>query len=60
LSHGVTESGLDLFLVSSLHLERHAWVGDDFLDAGDVGFKLLPGFESLAEGFVAGLEFRGV
>lgn len=36
LGHGVTEGGLDLLLVAALHLHRHAWVGDDLLNPGDV------------------------
>lgn len=60
LCHGVAEGGLDLVLGAALDLERHAGVGNDFLDTGDVGFELLAGFEFLAESLIGGLELSSL
>lgn len=60
LGHGVAESRLDLLLVATLQLHRHAGVRDDLLDTRDVRLKLLAGFELLGESLVARLELGGI
>jgi len=60
LRHCVAERRLNLLLCASLQFEGHGWVRGDFLDARDVRFELLPGFEFLAEGVVAVFELCGV
>jgi hypothetical protein len=56
LAHGLAEGLLNLVLLSALELERQCWVGDDLLNAGDVGLELLLGLEALAESLIVGLE----
>jgi len=60
LRHSVAQRTLDLLLLAPLQLHGHCWVGHDLLDTADVRFKLLPGFELLAEGLVGSLELGGV
>jgi len=59
-SHGLGDLLLDLVLLATLELEGQGRVGDDLLNASDVGLKLLLGLEALAEGLVVGLELLGV
>lgn len=60
LGHGVAESGLDALAVAALHLDGHTGVGDDLLNAGDVGLELLAGLEALGESLIGGLVLLGV
>jgi hypothetical protein len=60
LSHGVAEGRLDLLLVATLELHRHAGVGDDLLNTRDVRLELLTGLELLGESLVAGLELSSI
>ena len=53
LCHRVAERSLDLLLVSALHLDAHAWITNDLLDAADVALKLLLRLELLGELVVA-------
>lgn len=60
LSHGVAHGSLDLLLGTTLDLVAQGWVGNDLLNAGDVGLELLSGLELLAESVIAGLELLGI
>jgi hypothetical protein len=59
-SHGVADCVLDLLLLAALELQGQGRVGDDLLDAANVGLELLLGLELLAEGLVVALESLGV
>ena len=56
LRHGLREGLLNLLLLAALELEGESGVGDDLLDAGDVGLELLLSLEALGESLVVGLE----
>lgn len=60
LAHSLAEGLLDSLLLAALELQRHCGVGDDLLNAADVGLELLLGLEALAESVIGGLELLGV
>lgn len=60
LAHGLAERLLNLVLLATLELEGQGRVGDDLLNAGDVGLELLLGLEALAESLIVGLELLGL
>ena len=56
LRHSLREGLLNLLLLAALELEGEGGVGDDLLNAGDVGLELLLSLEALGESLVVGLE----